>query len=133
MPLTWFPLQPRGSKSKGKLCGEILLTVSLYGRENYNRFLHQEAGLPRYVITEGLSSRELTEPIETPKRISNSSLSSFGSGVSEEASSVHEDKMNTPSLAGRFLVMFTNKNAETTNQIERKQNGARLKTKGRQI
>lgn len=119
MPLTWFPLQARGSKSKGKLYGEILLTISLYGRENYNRFLHQESGLPKYVNTESLSSRESTEPIEIPARISNSSLSSFGSGASEEVSSIQEDKMNPQSLAGRFFAMFTNKNAETTNQIER--------------
>lgn len=117
MPLTWFPLQPRGSRSKAKSCGEILLTVSLYGRENYNRFLHQESGLTKYVNAESLSARESTEPVETPARISNSSLSSFGSGASEEASSLQEDKMNTPSLAGRFFAIFTNKNTETTNKI----------------
>ncbi|KAH9322295.1 hypothetical protein KI387_016934 [Taxus chinensis] len=113
MPLTWFPVQARASKSKSKVSGEILLTISLYGRENYNRFLHQDAGSPVILNGEHVISRESTDPTHSPPRISNVSVSSSGSGVLEEVEFVKEDKSNIQSFAGKIISMFTNKNSET--------------------
>lgn len=71
--------------------------------------VHQELGLTIYVNTKSLSPRKLMEPIETLAIIFNNSPSSFGFGVSQEALSVQEEKMNTPSLVGRLLAMFIDK------------------------
>eukprot|EP01018_Ginkgo_biloba_P010181 Gb_29807 [translate_table: standard] len=119
LALTWFPLQARGSKSKTKTCGEILLTISLYARENHNRFLHQDAGTNKFANGEHVSSRESTDATEIAATISNCSGSSFESAASEETSSVQEEKPSVQSLAGRIFSLFMNKNTETAAHLDR--------------
>ncbi|XP_057871325.2 C2 and GRAM domain-containing protein At1g03370 isoform X2 [Cryptomeria japonica] len=112
IPLTWFPLKARASKTKSKVFGEILLTIALYGRENYNRFLHQDAGLHRNLNGDNSILRESLELTDSPARNSDVSSSSYGSGMLEEGAHVKEDKSNIQSFAGKIISIFTNKIAD---------------------
>ncbi|ERN19192.1 C2 and GRAM domain-containing protein At1g03370 isoform X2 [Amborella trichopoda] len=108
----WFTLQPKNKKSKNKDCGEILLTISLYGKSPSNSVLNYIPTTPKSLDSDSaLYSDKPIDPL--------SDSTSFSPNVSvtstverEELLPSKEEKPSVQTFASRLVQFLGTKNTE---------------------